>query len=180
MGQPHPGLTLWRTSCHFHLLGLRIALHGRGFAAMREALGDVTPCGRERAQGEDPRCPQPTPRPHRSERGFPGPPRPALHQLDAAGQAFPGKTAWSPANPQNHGISFHFKPLRFPGGCSTATVKQTQAKTPSSSMPFNLLSPEPSVLSLTGTLLLVLQDPAHLIFVMDGKIQNRHTICRKA
>lgn len=60
--------------------------------------------------GRRSKVPQPTPRPHRCERGFPGLPRPALHQLAAAGQAFPGKTAWSPANPQNHGISFHFKP----------------------------------------------------------------------
>ena len=179
-GRPHPGLTLRRTSCHFHLLGLRIALHGQGYAATREALWDETPCGRERSQGEDLRCPQPTPRPHRCERGFPGPPRPALHQLYAAGQAFPGKTARSPANPQNHGISFHFKPLSFPGGCSTATVKRTRAKPSRSSMSFNLLSPQPSGLSLTGTLLLVLQDSAHLVFVMDGKIQNRHTICQKA
>lgn len=26
---------------------------------MREALGDETPCGRERSQGDDPRCPSP-------------------------------------------------------------------------------------------------------------------------
>lgn len=92
--------------------------------------------------GRRSKVPQPTPRPHRCERGFPGLPRPALHQLDAAGQAFPGKTAWSPANPQNLGISFHFKPLSFPGGCSTATVKRTQAKPSRSSMSFNLLSPQ--------------------------------------
>lgn len=130
--------------------------------------------------GRRSKVPQPTPRPHRCEKGFPGLPRPALHQLDAAGQAFPGKTAWSPANPQNLGISFHFKPLSFPGGCSTATVKRTQAKPSRSSMSFNPLSPQPSGLFLTATLLLVLQDPAHLVFVTDGKIQNRHTVCQKA
>ena len=140
----------------FHLLGLRIVLHGQGYAATREALQDETQCGRERSQGEDLTCPQPTPRPHRCERGFPGPPRPALHQLDAAGQAFPGKIAWSPANPQNHGISFHFKPLSFPGGCSTATVKEQR--------PSPLTVPCLSICSLLSLLAFLSLEHSRLFF----------------
>ena len=50
--------------------------------------------------------------------------------------------------------SSHFKHLNFRGGCSAATVNQTPAKPSHSFMSVHLLSPQPSLPSLTATSLL--------------------------
>lgn len=111
-----PGLAQ-DTELSLYLLGHRVILKGSwGYAAMREALGDETPCGRkkphlrvwERLSHTNPSWLE----------NLNGTSSLVLHRLDVAQKAIPAKTTWSPANLQNHEISYIScsKSLHFWGG----------------------------------------------------------------